>query len=136
MRERVKRAVFAGIGALAVVLGIVGMFLPVLPTVPFLLVALWAFSRSSPRLHDWLLGHPRLGAPLRAWKAHGAISGRSKALAVIAMSASAAWLMFFSDVALWARVAALAVIAYGLWFVLSRPTLRLQAGRGSAREGH
>ena len=115
--------VLFGIGLVALALGIVGMFLPVLPTVPFLLVALWAFSQSSERLHRWLIAHPRLGPPLLAWQRHGAISRRSKVLAVLAMTASAAWLVFLADVALWARLAALAVIAYGLWFVLSRPTL-------------
>jgi uncharacterized protein len=57
--------------ALAVVcvaLGLVGMFLPVLPTVPFLLVAAWAAGKGWPRLETWLLDHPRFGPTIRRWR--------------------------------------------------------------------
>ncbi len=136
MRQHVKRIVLTGIGLVALALGLVGLFLPVLPTVPFLLVALWAFSRSSERLHRWLITHPHLGPPLIAWQRHGAISRRSKILAVVAMTGSAIWLLFFADVNPWARLAALVAIAYGLWFVLSRPTLQpaLPMHRGEERK--
>lgn len=62
--------------------GIVGVFLPVLPTTVFLLIATACFARSSPRLHGWLIGHPTLGPPILNWQEHGAISRASKWLAV------------------------------------------------------
>src|SRR5690606_41134853 len=60
-------------GAGAVGLALAGTVLPLLPTTPFLLVAAWAFARSSPRLDAWLHAHPRLGPPLAAWQARRAI---------------------------------------------------------------
>lgn len=73
-------------GCLNVGLGVVGAFLPLMPTTIFLLIALWAFSRSSLRLHRWLYDHPRLGRSLRAWHTHRVIPLRAKALAMMAGS--------------------------------------------------
>jgi uncharacterized membrane protein YbaN (DUF454 family) len=70
------------VGGLALALGVLGAFVPLIPTTIFLLIALWAFSRSSPRFHRWLYDHPRLGPPLRAWHEHRVISPRAKAAAV------------------------------------------------------
>lgn len=77
-------------GCVNVALGVLGMFLPVMPTTVFLLMALWAFSKSSARFHRWLYDHPRLGRPLRDWHAHRVIPTRAKILALSMMSAS--WL--------------------------------------------
>ena len=89
-----SRPALLALGWLAVALGFVGIFVPGLPTVPFLLVAVWAFARSSQRLHDWLYHHPRLGPPLRDWREHGAISLRDKIVAVAAMAAGFGWIAF------------------------------------------
>lgn len=69
-------------------LGVVGIFIPGLPTTVFLLIALWAFSRSSLRFHAWLWNHPRLGPPIRAWHTHQVIPVKAKLLAVTTMTAS------------------------------------------------
>ena len=70
-------------------LGIVGIFIPLLPTVPFILLAAWAAARSSPRLSHWLETHPRMGPWIRDWRAGGAVSRRAKWAATLAMTASA-----------------------------------------------
>ncbi|KFZ37119.1 hypothetical protein HR45_11950 [Shewanella mangrovi] len=62
-----KRSFFLVSGLLAVGLGVLGMFLPLLPTVPFLLLAGFCFARSSPKLHRWLHQHPWFAAPLADW---------------------------------------------------------------------
>ena len=71
-----------------VALAMAGVALPGLPTVPFLLLAAWAASRSSPRLHHWLYSHPRFGPYLRQWRDQRAIGRSSKVLAVALMALS------------------------------------------------
>jgi uncharacterized membrane protein YbaN (DUF454 family) len=76
------------LGLVALGLGMAGLVLPLLPTTPFLLLAAWGFSRSSPRFHSWLIGHPRLGPPILDWQTHRAISRRAKGIAMIAIAAT------------------------------------------------
>ncbi len=82
------RVLYLCLGWLMVATGIVGAFLPVLPTTPFLLVALWCFSKSSPKLEAWLLSHPKFGPSLRNWREKGAIPRRAKIAAVSLMTMS------------------------------------------------
>jgi uncharacterized protein len=114
-------------GGLCVALGFVGIFIPGLPTVPFLLLALWAFSRSSQRFHDWLYNHPRLGPPLRDWREHGVIPTRTKWLAVTVMAISLAWITFgIAESWVLPTVVAACLIPAAL-FIVTRP--------GTPREG-
>ncbi len=82
-------------GFLNVAVGTAGIFLPLLPTTVFLLIALWAFARSSPRFHNWLYHHPRLGPPVRAWHQHRAIATSAKILAVTVMTLSLVYTTLF-----------------------------------------
>lgn len=75
-------------GGLALVIGIIGIVVPLLPTTPLLLLAAFCFARSSPKLEMWLIEHPRFGPPIRDWRAEGAISKRGKTMAVVAITAT------------------------------------------------
>lgn len=90
----VVRAVYLVIGWTFVAIGIAGIFLPVLPTTPFLLISLWAFSKSSPRLYNWLYTHPQAGPYIVAWDRYHVIPLRAKILAVSLMTASWLYLTF------------------------------------------
>ncbi|OYX62780.1 MAG: hypothetical protein B7Y89_07810 [Novosphingobium sp. 32-60-15] len=82
-----RRHLYLAGGVIAVGLGTVGVFLPVLPTVPFLLLATFCFARSNPVWEQRLLDHPRYGPPLRQWRERRAISRKGKQGALIAMAA-------------------------------------------------
>ena len=81
------RTVWAFCGILCVCFGALGVFLPLLPTVPFMLLAAFCFARSSPKLHDWLLSHPMFGPPIQDWQERGAISRRGKIAATVSIAA-------------------------------------------------
>jgi uncharacterized membrane protein YbaN (DUF454 family) len=104
-------------------LAIVGVVLPGVPTVPFLLLAAWFAARGSERLHRWLLTHPRFGKMLGDWQAQGAVSRKSKVVAVLMMAIS--WgIMYRRWDSTWGLAAmALVLIAVAAWLV-SRPEPR------------
>ncbi|MGR8919454.1 MAG: YbaN family protein [Gammaproteobacteria bacterium] len=82
-------------GGIAVAVGVLGIFAPMLPGVPFLLLAAFCFARGSATAHRWLVGHPRLGPPIRQWQEHRAISRRTKRVVTVMLVATlavAAWL--------------------------------------------
>lgn len=117
------RLVYIAIGCTAVVLGVAGIFLPLLPTTPFLLLAAWAFARSSPRLEAWLVRHPRLGPPISAWRERGAIPARAKIVAIAAMSASLTYIILLAPtIPFYAKVSATVILAASAAFILTRPT--------------
>jgi uncharacterized protein len=117
------RIFYLGLGWLSVGLGIIGIILPILPTTPFLLVAVWAFSRSSPELAEKLRNHPKAGPYIRAWQDHGAIPVVGKILAVTMMTVMGIYLAGFSVLPGWAAlVACLVMIAVGI-YIVTRPSL-------------
>ena len=81
-------------GWLALVIGLIGLFLPLLPTAPFVLLAAWCFSRGSPRVERWLLEHPRLGPIVRDWRAHRAVPLPAKQFATAMMTISSIGALF------------------------------------------
>lgn len=103
-------------------LGIAGAFLPVLPTTPFMLLALWGFSKSSPRLEAWLLAHKTFGPSLRAWKAHRVVPWRAKLIAWSSMALSLGYMVFFRHPAWWITVSTAALMGYAVWFVARCPS--------------
>ncbi|MEZ5911132.1 MAG: YbaN family protein [Paracoccaceae bacterium] len=109
------------LGLIALALGAAGVFLPLLPTVPFLLLAAFFFARSSERLHDWLLRHPVFGPPIEHWRRSGAIGRRAKRLATVSVLAA-----FGISVALglpvWVLVVQALVLTAVAVFIWTRPT--------------
>jgi uncharacterized membrane protein YbaN (DUF454 family) len=119
------RWLLMGLAGLCLLLGIVGIFLPVMPTVPFLIVAAWAASRSSPRLHRWLMTHPRFGRQLRDWYEHGVVPRRAKWITSVMMAGSSISMLVIAP-ELWtpAVLCLIAVMALVLAWLWRRPEHR------------
>jgi uncharacterized protein len=108
------------IGLLSLAIGAIGIFLPLLPTVPFLLLSAICFANASERLHGWLLSHRVFGPPIRNWNERGAISRQAKWLASLSIVASFALAIFlgFGPVILTIQGASLLGVTVFVW---SRP---------------
>jgi uncharacterized membrane protein YbaN (DUF454 family) len=127
-----RRWVMVALGWLFFAIGLVGMALPLLPTTPFMLLALWAFSLGSERFHAWLYHHRVFGPPLRRWSEERIIPLWTKALAVGSMAASLAWTWLALDVPWYALAAMGLVIVAGVAFILRFPSRRPLPRRGEA----
>lgn len=88
------RTLYRVFGYFAVALGAIGAFLPIMPTVPFLLLAVYLFARSSPELEKKILDHPHWGPQVKDWRDRRAISRRAKTLAIGAMTTGAVFTYF------------------------------------------
>ena len=89
------RLVFLLLGLGFVALGVAGIFLPVLPTTPFMLLAAAFFARSSERFYNWLLNHRIFGHTVREWQQHRSIPRRTKWVAIVTMAATLAVSIIF-----------------------------------------
>jgi uncharacterized membrane protein YbaN (DUF454 family) len=115
------RVILLAVGWLFVGVGIVGVFVPVMPSAVFFLVALWLFSKGSKRFHDWLYNHRIFGPVLLAWSRHRVIPPKAKALALICMATSVAIVALFV-VDGWQLPLALGLInAIAGVYIVSRP---------------
>lgn len=121
-RQTFINLLLKALGLMFVGLGLAGVFLPLLPTTPFLLLAAGCFARSSPAFHDWLLTHRLLGPYIRDWERDRSIPLTAKVTAVSMMAASLSWMAFASNapaIAVWMAGALLSCVA--AW-IITRPT--------------
>ncbi len=107
-------------GWVALAVGVLGVFLPLLPTTPFLLAAAFCFARGSERTYRWLLGHRLFGPPIHDWNAYGAISRRAKWAAMIAIVLVVV-ISYIAGVGIPVMAIQIAVLAVVSGFILSRP---------------
>ena len=108
-------------GLVCVGLGIVGMFVPVMPTVVFFLIAAICFAKSNPAWEARIMNHPKLGPPIKTFRERGVISRRAKTAAVAAMAVSSVVSFFLLRGSYWAYVPG-AVCALCAIFILTRPS--------------
>src|SRR5690554_3400635 len=109
------------LGLMAMASAMVGAVLPLLPTTPFLLLAAFAFARSSPRLHRWLLSHRTFGRLIHNWQEHRSIDRRTKALAVTVMVLTFV-LSLLLGVASKVLLIQAIVLSLAAFFILTRPS--------------
>jgi hypothetical protein len=121
------RPFYLALGWVCVFLGLVGVFLPLMPTTVFLLIAAWAFSRSSERWHRWLREHARFGETIRAWEEHHAMPRRAKRVAFAALAASYAFTAFVYGPFSWAAMIGGICIAAVAIYIAHIPVLNKTA---------
>ncbi|BAQ73290.1 MULTISPECIES: YbaN family protein [Pseudomonas] len=122
-RPRVLRYVLLAIGWLSVALGVIGIFLPVLPTTPFLLLAAACFARSSPRFYQWLVQHPRLGPWICNYLDGNGIPLKGKVYAIGLMWLSIGFSCYLVP-SIWARSFMLTSAVLVSIYILRQKTLR------------
>ena len=121
------KLIFLCLGFFFVGLGFLGVFLPVLPTTVFMLVAAACFARSSPRFYHWLMNHRIFGPPIREWRQHRALSPKTKgtAIGLIITSFGISILFFVQEPIL--RVGLVLLALCVILFLLRIPSRRITA---------
>jgi len=109
-----KRQLYLAAGLLSIALGSIGIILPLLPTVPFMILAAFCFANSSPRLESWLLEHRTFGLHIRNWRDRRAITRRGKWAATVAFAISCVVALLFAK-APWNLVPLAAALISGSW---------------------
>ncbi len=128
VRPWLRPLYFVG-GSAFLVVGVVGVFLPLIPTTGPLILATFLFARSSGRLHHWLVTHPRFGRLVSDFEDSRSIPFRAKVVAVTSMTVAFAYTLGWVATHPAARVVVLAIAAWAIWYVLRLPT-----DRGDAAE--
>lgn len=135
--QRVRSAWMRGLlmaaGWVCVVLGLAGVFLPLLPTTPFLILAAACFARSSPRFHAWLLANRTFGPLIHQWEKSRTIPRRTKliAIAMMAVTLGASIVFFVKPLALKLGLVVFGLaLAIWLWRIPSPPSSRDASSEG------
>ena len=116
-----KRIILLGLGWVCVSLGFIGIFVPGLPTTIFLIIALWAFTKSSKKLRFWLLNHKRFGPILRNWQEHKVVPRRAKIVMVI-MQAFVVIIVQYTFENLIITFGLTVILVIVAWYVISLPS--------------
>lgn len=117
-REMLIRGVLMVAGGLSILLGIIGIFLPIMPTVPFILLASACFGRASPRFQKWLHEHPYFGSMVKDWEEKRAIPRKAKYMAWSMMTFSCSMVLYrlWATEWWWASVLVSAIcLSVGIW---------------------
>jgi uncharacterized membrane protein YbaN (DUF454 family) len=119
---RLAKPLYLALAWICVALGLVGIALPILPTTPFLLVSVWAFSRSSPEMAERLRNHPQAGRYIRDWQDYGVIPLTAKILATLMMTGAGVFFAGFSSLPAWLAYVFIAVMCGVGIYIWSRPS--------------
>ena len=116
-----KRMILISLGWLCVSLGFIGIFVPGIPTTIFLIIALWAFTKRSKKLRNWLLNHKRFGPILNNWQQHKVVPRRAKIL-MVALMTLASILFYYSLQNLYLTIGLVIILVLVAIYVISLPS--------------
>jgi uncharacterized protein len=117
-----RRILYFALGWVFFGLGVLGAVLPILPTTPFMLLAAWGFSRSSPRFERWLLSHPWFGPGIVRFRAHRVVPLRVKCVSYATMLVTFALSIASGRLSWWALAGQAALMGYGAWYLARLPS--------------
>lgn len=121
MRKTLKKSIYLSLGIFFVLLGLLGVFLPLLPTTPFIILATFFFSQSSETCHRWLLNNRVFGPVLYNWE-------KNRCIPLFAKKLSFTMIFFFGSFSLytipliWVKILTAALIGYACYFIYSIDT--------------
>jgi uncharacterized protein len=120
-KDSMKRTLYVIAGGLSLLTGVIGIFLPLLPTTPFVLLAAFCFSRGSARLHHWLCNHPWFGPPIRQWQENHTVSRNHKIKALFLILVSFTLTLTLAPIPLVGKGALLLLALVLMWIVARLP---------------
>ncbi|MBQ2414487.1 MAG: YbaN family protein [Rikenellaceae bacterium] len=120
------KTVYIILGSLSLALGIVGIFIPLLPTTPLLLLSAALYFRSSPQLYEWLLNHPKLGTYIRNFREYNAIPLRAKIVSITLLWLTIGYCVVAVIEPLWLRITLMLLASAITIHILSFKTLKKQ----------
>ena len=122
MLSKVSKPFYFALGSLSLALGFLGVFLPLLPTTPFLLLSAFCFSKSSKRMHQYLLNHKLFGPLIKDWQQHGVIRLKIKWIATLSMLLLVSYPIVFMTFAIELKITVMICICCVLGFIWTRPS--------------
>jgi uncharacterized membrane protein YbaN (DUF454 family) len=125
MKEQTKKAVFVSLGFICVGFGITGVFLPLLPTTPFALLAAYFFSKGSKRCHEWLISHAILGELILAWEEDKSITLKTKIIATLMIIICFSFSLIYLQIPFYAKVILVITGISVILFINTRKTRRV-----------
>lgn len=132
MTRAIARFLFNAVGMLSLALGVLGIFLPLLPTTPLLLLAAFCFARGSDRMYQWLLNHPLFGRTIRNFREHQAVTVQTKIIAIALLWLAIGNVVFFLVDSELLRVLLLLIASGVTVYLLSLRTLTKEMKHGEA----
>ncbi|WP_127714268.1 YbaN family protein [Halobacteriovorax sp. HLS] len=120
MLTRTTKLLFIALGLCTLVLGVIGIFLPILPTTPFVLLSAYFFSKGSEKLHSWLISRPKIGKIIQDWERDRVIGPKSKLLATFMITLLFSYTIIFVNVQAWIKVIVALSGLCVLLFILTR----------------
>jgi len=123
MRKRLKKTLYMLLGFLFILLGILGVFLPLLPTTPFIILAAFLFSQSSEKYHQWLLNNKVFGPILYNWENSRCIPNFAKKLSFIMIAIFGSYSLYVIPI-LAVKILTLALLTYGCYFIYNIHTCK------------
>jgi uncharacterized protein len=117
-----KKKILLTLGFLSLILGIIGSFLPLLPTTPFLLLSAFLFSKSSEKWYNWLISLPKFGDSIKNYNEKGVIKTKAKTLCFISITAVMTWIICFTKYNVLVKTIIPVTLAFVLMYVLTRPS--------------